>query len=72
MNPELIRIANENRAIVDSLIAEIENKKLMTATAHNKSIKSGGLWKIVFVVGIAIIGYNFYSYYNNKKQLDDL
>jgi hypothetical protein len=68
MNPELIKIALENKAILDALKSQIEIQQITTATAPNKPLKSGGLWKIVFVAGVAILGYNVYSYYNNKKR----
>jgi hypothetical protein len=72
MNPEIIKIAIENKAFLDALKLQIPNQQITTAPPPIKSLNSGGLWKIVFVAGITIIGYTVYSYYNNKKQLKNL
>ncbi len=69
MNPELIKIAIENKAILDALKAQIETEQITTTARPNKSLNSGGLWKIVIVAGVAILGYKVYSYYNDKKRL---
>lgn len=69
MNPELIRIAFENKAILDALKAQIETQQIITrTTAPKKPFKKVALLKIAFVAGVAILGYKVYSYYNNKKR----
>lgn len=68
MNPEIIKIAIENKAFLDALKAQIPSQQKTVAATPNKSLKNGGLWKIVFVAGVVIIGYNVYSYYNDKKR----
>jgi hypothetical protein len=68
MNPELIKIALENKAILDAFKSQIEIQQITTVTAPNKSLKSGGLWKIAIFAGVVIVGYNVYSYYNDKKR----
>ena len=68
MNPELIKIALENKAILDALMVQNETQQITTATAPNKPTKSSGFWKIVFFTGVVILGYNVYSNYNNKKR----
>jgi hypothetical protein len=69
MNPELIKIALENKAILDAFKSQIEIQQITTVTAPNKSLKSGGLWKIALLAGVATLGYYVYSYYDNKKRL---
>jgi hypothetical protein len=69
MNPELIKIAIENKAILDAIKAQIETQEITTAIATNKPLKNGGIWQIAFVAGLVIAGYNIYTYYNNKKRL---
>jgi hypothetical protein len=69
MNPELIKIALENKAILDALKAQIETQQITTTAASNKSFTIGGLWKIALLAGFATLGYYVYSYHNNKKRL---
>ena len=69
MNPELIKIALENKAILDALKAQIETQQLTTTAEPNKSFNIGGLWKIALIAGVATLGYYVYSYHNNKKRL---
>jgi len=68
MNPEIIKIAIENKAILDALKAQIETQQITTTANPNKALNSGGLWKILIVTGVVIVGYNVYSYNNNKKR----
>jgi hypothetical protein len=68
MNPEIIKIAIENKAFLDALKLEIPSKKITTASECNKSLNSRGLWKITLLVGVVILSYNVYSYYNNKMR----
>lgn len=67
MNPELIKIALENKAILDSLKSQIDIQQTTPSTAPNKSLNYGGLWTIAIFAGVVIVGYNVYSYYNDKK-----
>ena len=56
MNPELIKIALENKAILDALKAQIETQQITTTAEPN-------------IAGVATLGYYVYSYHNNKKRL---
>ena len=69
MNPEIIKIAIENKAILDALKAQIETQQITTTAAPNKSLNCGGFWKIALLAGVATLGYYVYSYYDNKKRL---
>lgn len=67
MNPELIKIALENKTILDSLKSQIDIQQITPSTATNKSLNYSVLWTIAFFAGVVIVGYNVYSYYNDKK-----
>jgi hypothetical protein len=69
MNPEIIIIAIENKAILDALKAQIETQQITTTAAPNKSLNSGVFWKIALLASVATLGYYVYSYYDNKKRL---
>ena len=68
MNPEIIKIAIENKAFLDALKLQIPSQQITTAPEQNKSLNNGGLWKITFFVGIVILSYNVYSYYDDKMN----
>lgn len=70
MNPEIIKIAIENKAFLDALKSQIPSQQTTVAASPNKPLKSGGIWKIVFVAGAVILGYNIYTYYDKKKRLN--
>ncbi len=71
MNPELIRIATENKAIVDTLKAQLAAKNAAVTNTTSNSKNSGIVWKIIVFVGVAVVGYNVYNYYLNKSKNND-
>ena len=68
MNSELIRIATENKAIVDTLKAQMVAQNVAVANASSKAKSSSVVWKIMIFAGVAIIGYNVYNHYLNKPK----
>jgi hypothetical protein len=71
MNPELIRIATENKAIVDAFKAQMvaKNKAVANTSPSNKS--NGIVWKTMLFAGVVIVGYNVYNHYLNKQKKND-
>lgn len=70
MNPELIRIATENKAIVDALKAQMVAQNAAVTNASSKT-KSSVVWKIMLFAGVVIVGYNVYNHYLNKPKKND-
>lgn len=67
MNPELIKIALENKEILYSLRSQmlVQNTTVINAPGNTKN--SGVIWKLLLVGGVAIISYSIY--YNYKSTL---
>lgn len=63
MNPELIKITLENKAILDAFKAQLEIQKTTATSSIEKSNKFSSIWKIVLLGGVAIIGYKIIKKY---------
>lgn len=70
MNPELIRIATENKAIVDALKAQMVAKNAAVENTSSLTKSSGIVWKIMLFAGVVIVGYNAYNSYAKKIKVN--
>lgn len=68
MNPELIRIATENKAILDTLKAQMAAQNAAVANTSSSTKISGIVWKIMLFAGIGIVGYNMILYKLKKED----
>lgn len=68
MNQELIRIALENKEIIEAYKSQI-HKGINIENHKPSNITIGLIYKIILITGIGIIGYAIY--YNYKKKMRD-
>lgn len=68
MNPELIRIATENKAIVDALKAQIVAKNAAVTNTSTNTKSSSIVWKIMLFAGVVVVAYNLYNYFNKIDE----
>ena len=63
MNPELFKIALENKAIVDAIKLHMAKQKVTVISTPSNTKSSGIAWKIMLFAGVAVVGYDVYNKY---------
>ncbi len=72
MNPEIIKIALENKEIVDKLKSQLLAYNTTAVASVNSTKKNGGIWKLALVAGIGILGYNIYNHFIKKPIVNKI